>query len=56
MQAIREIRAVDSDNLVIKMPVYDTIEKSDRFPGFLDDSIKIDNFLVPSREERNASN
>lgn len=69
MQAIREIREIDSDSVVIKipeefrkrkveiivLPIDDTItEKRKRFSRFLKNPIKIENFRMPSREERNA--
>jgi hypothetical protein len=69
MEAIREIREVDSDTLVIAIPPrfkkrkveiivlpIDEIhtQQSGRFSHFLKNSIKIENFQMPSREERNA--
>ncbi|MGD2086773.1 MAG: hypothetical protein PVH61_11370 [Candidatus Aminicenantes bacterium] len=69
MEALREIREIDSDKLVIEIPEsfrkrkveiivlpIDEIRatQSGRFPHFLKNPIKIENFQMPSREERNA--
>lgn len=69
MEAIREIREIDSNQVVIDipdefrkrkieiivMPIDDTVpEKSKRFSRFLKKPIKIENFHMPSRDERNA--
>jgi len=69
MEAIREIREIDSNQVVIDIPdefkkrtveiivtpIDDTVEKkSKRFSGFLKNPIKIENFQMLSREERNA--
>ena len=68
MEVIREIREIDSDEVVIKIPkefkkkkveiVISPVEKAaeehERFSLFLRDPIKIENFQMPSREERNA--
>jgi len=69
MEAIREIREIDSNQVVIDIPdefkkrtveiivtpIDDTIEKkTKRFSGFLKHPIRIKNFHMPSREDRNA--
>ena len=68
IDAIREIRVVDSDKLVLKIPaaykmkkvevlvfpVRDNDIEADRFSAFLKEPIAIENFKMPSREERNA--
>lgn len=67
MEAIREIRSIDSDEIVIKLPegfkkrlveiivlpVDESSEKKQRFSGFLNNPIRIEGFKLPSREERN---
>ncbi len=69
MEAIREIREIDSDKLLIDIPArfrkrkveiivlpIDEIRtgQAGRFSNFLKNPIKIENFRMPSREERNA--
>jgi hypothetical protein len=69
MEALREVREIDSDKLVIEIPEsfrkrkveiivlpIDEIPatQSRRFSHFLKNPIKIENFQMPSREERNA--
>ena len=69
MEAIREIREIDSDKLIIEIPArfrkrkveiivlpIDEIRtvQAGRFSHFLKNPIKIENFRMPSREERNA--
>jgi hypothetical protein len=69
MEAIREIREIDSDKLLIEIPERFMKRKveiivlpidemrtgqSGHFSQFLKNSIKIENFQMPSREERNA--
>jgi hypothetical protein len=69
MEAIREIREIDSDELVIKLPdefkekkveiiilpLEEPTGKRKRFSRFLKHPIHIENFRMPSREERHAS-
>jgi hypothetical protein len=69
MEAIREIREIESDKLLIEIPErfrkrkveiivlpLDEIHTGQpgRFSDFLKNPVKIDNFKMPSREERNA--
>jgi hypothetical protein len=69
MEAIREIREIDSDKLLIEIPArfrkrkveiivlpIDEIRtvQSEHFSQFLKNPIKIENFRMPTREERNA--
>ncbi|NIM12341.1 MAG: hypothetical protein GTO45_09525 [Candidatus Aminicenantes bacterium] len=65
---IREIREIHSDKIWIKIPkefrekrveivvssIDDNVDKPRRFSSFLKNPIKIENFRMPSREERNA--
>ena len=69
MEAFREIREIDSDKLLIDIPAkfrkrkveiiilpIDEIRNSQpgHFANFLKNPLKIENFKMPSREERNA--
>ena len=65
MKIIREVRKVSENEIIIKIPkefldkevemiLYPVETENKKFADFLRKSIKIENFKMPSREERNA--